>query len=116
LRVISRETRPCHFELVSRGVVLKHGADPNARASLRKRVHPGYSPKHDVENTYEYRNITPLAWGRRFHAKVFVSEPAMKLIEAAAGSSELIAAASFFSSSSYQHRHESVTRLMQSDQ
>ena len=26
---------------------------------------------------------TPLAWGRRFHAPVFVSEPAMRLIEQA---------------------------------
>jgi hypothetical protein len=25
--------------------------------------------------------VTALGWGRQFHAKVFVSEPAMKLIE-----------------------------------
>lgn len=66
-------------------LLLKHGADPNAHASLSKKLHPGYGPKYDVENTYEYRDVTPLAWGRRFHAKVFVSEPAMKLIEAAGG-------------------------------
>ncbi len=66
-------------------LLLAYGADPNARASLRKRLHPGYGPRYDVENTYEYRDITPLAWGRRFHAKVFVSEPAMKLIEEAGG-------------------------------
>lgn len=66
-------------------LLLEHGANPNAQASLRKKLHPGYGPKYDVENTYEYRNITPLAWGRRFHAKVFVSEPAMKLIEEAGG-------------------------------
>jgi hypothetical protein len=29
--------------------------------------------------------VTALEWGRQFHAKVFVSEPAMKLIEAAEG-------------------------------
>jgi hypothetical protein len=62
-------------------LLLDHGADPNIRASLRKKPHPGYSPKYDVETTYEYRNITPLGWGRQFHAKVFVSEPAMRLIE-----------------------------------
>ena len=66
-------------------LLLAHGADPNLRASLRKKLHPGYGPKYDVENTYEYRNVTPLAWGRRFHAKVFVSEPAMQLIEAGGG-------------------------------
>jgi hypothetical protein len=49
---------------------------------LRKKLHPGYAPRYDVENTYEYRNVTALDWGRQFHAKVFVSEPALKLIEA----------------------------------
>lgn len=62
-------------------LLLDAGADPNVRASLRKRLHPGYGPKLDVEKTYEYRNVTPLGWGRQFHAKVFVSEPAMRLIE-----------------------------------
>jgi len=66
-------------------LLLGYGADPNVRASLRKRLHPGYGPKYDVETTYEYRDITPLSWGRQFHAKVFVSEPAMKLIEEAGG-------------------------------
>jgi hypothetical protein len=61
-------------------LLLSHGADPNARASLRKKLHPGYGPKYDVERVYEYRDVTPLSWGRRFHAKVFVSKPAMKLI------------------------------------
>jgi ankyrin repeat protein len=61
-------------------LLLDHDADPNARASLRKKLHPGYGPEMDVENTYEYRDVTPLSWGKRFHAKVFVSEPAMKVI------------------------------------
>ena len=55
------------------------GANPNARASLRKQLHPGYAPKYDV-TMHEYRDITPLAWGALFHARVFVSEPAMRLI------------------------------------
>lgn len=63
-------------------LLLDHGADPNIRASLRKKLHPGYGPRFDVENTYEYRNVTALEWGRQFHAKMFVSEPALKLIEA----------------------------------
>lgn len=62
-------------------LLLDHGADPNVRASLRKKLHPGYGPKYDVETTYEYRDITPLGWGRQFHARVFVSEPAIRLIE-----------------------------------
>lgn len=62
-------------------LLLEYGADPNVRASLRKKLHPGYVDRFDVENTYEYRDVTALEWGRQFHAKMFVSEPAMKLIE-----------------------------------
>lgn len=62
-------------------LLLDHGADPNARASLRKQLHPGYGPKYDVKTRHEYRDVTPLSWGRRFHAPVFVSRPAMQLIE-----------------------------------
>ena len=62
-------------------LLLDAGADPNVRASLRKKLHPGYAPRFDTEKTYEYRNVTPLGWGRQFHAKMFVSEPAMRLIE-----------------------------------
>ncbi|HYJ88566.1 MAG TPA: hypothetical protein VEW46_21040 [Pyrinomonadaceae bacterium] len=61
-------------------LLLDHGANPNVRASLRKKLHPGYGPKYDVETLYEYRHVTPLSWGRRFHAQVFVSAPAMRLI------------------------------------
>ncbi len=40
-----------------------------------------YSPRYDVDTLHEYPDVTPLSWGKRFHAKVFVSEPAMRLIE-----------------------------------
>lgn len=62
-------------------LLLDHGADVTIRASLRKQLHPGYAPRYDTVNTYEYRDVTALEWGRQFHAKVFVSEPAMQLIE-----------------------------------
>ncbi len=57
-------------------LLLAHGADPNARASLRKQLHPGYGP----DTLHEYRDVTPLAWGQRFHNQLFVSRPAMRLI------------------------------------
>jgi hypothetical protein len=57
-------------------LLLDHGADPNVRASLRKQLHPGYGP----DTLHEYRDVTPLSWGRRFHSKIFVSEPALRLI------------------------------------
>jgi hypothetical protein len=62
-------------------LLLTHGANPNACASLRKQLHPGYGE----EEMHEYRNVTPLSWGQQFHRKVFVSEPAMKLIVASGG-------------------------------
>jgi len=62
-------------------LLLECGADPNARASLRKQLHPGYG--EDVLR--EYRDVTPLSWGARFHNKLFVSEPAMQLIEERGG-------------------------------
>jgi len=64
-------------------LLLDHGANPNARASLRKQLHPGYGPPPDV--LHEYRDVTPLSWGARFHNKLFVSEPAMRLIEERGG-------------------------------
>jgi hypothetical protein len=60
---------------------LERGADPNVRASILKRLHPG----HGDDSPHEYRDVTPLSWGRRFHAPIFVSKPAMRLIEEAGG-------------------------------
>ena len=57
-------------------LLLDHGANPNARASLRKQLHPGYGE----ETMHEYRDVTPLGWGQQFHRKEFVSEPALRLI------------------------------------
>lgn len=61
-------------------LLLKLGADVSVRASLRKKLHPGYAPRYDTENWHEYRDVTALEWGEQFHAKVFVSKPALKLI------------------------------------
>jgi hypothetical protein len=62
-------------------LLLERGADPNIRASIWKQLHPG----HGETTRHEYRNVTALSWGRRFHAPIFVSEPALRLIEAAGG-------------------------------
>lgn len=56
-------------------LLLDHGADPNARASLRKRLR-----FVEDETTHEYRDVTPLALGQRFHDQDWVSKPAMRLI------------------------------------
>jgi ankyrin repeat protein len=61
-------------------LLLDHGADPNARGSLRKRLR--FVPD---ESVHEYRDVTSLSWGERFHGPgshghTWVSEPAMRLI------------------------------------
>lgn len=58
-------------------LLLDHGADPNARASLRKQLHPGYGE----DTLHEYRDVTPYTWGERFHNQIFVSREAMRLLE-----------------------------------
>ena len=66
-------------------MLLAHGADPNARGSLRKQLHPGYGAEYGDQAMHEYRNVKPLSWGRQFHAKIFVSEPALRLISERGG-------------------------------
>lgn len=56
-------------------LLLDHGADPNARASLRKRLRFVAD-----ETMHEYRDVTPLAWGERFHNQEWVSRPVTRLI------------------------------------
>jgi hypothetical protein len=70
-----------HLEAPFTRLLLDHGADPNVRASLRKELHPGY----DTPGLYEYRDVTPLSWGRRFHGRIFVNEAALRMIEEAGG-------------------------------
>ncbi len=59
-------------------LLLDHGADPNVRASLRKELR--FVPDQSM---HEYRDVTALSWGRRFHGQKYhewVSQPAMQLI------------------------------------
>jgi hypothetical protein len=61
-------------------LLLDHGADPNARASIRKQLRFVAD-----ETMHEYRDVTPLEWGARFHGPgypghTWVSQPAMQLI------------------------------------
>jgi ankyrin repeat protein len=56
-------------------LLLDRGANPNARASLRKRLR-----FVGDESLRDYRDVTPLGWGQRFQRREFVSEPALRLI------------------------------------
>jgi len=61
-------------------LLLDHGAEPDVRASLRKRLR-----FVEDESMHEYRNVTPLEWGERFHDQDWVSKPVMRLIAERAG-------------------------------
>ena len=54
------------------------GADPNVRASLRPRLR-----FTDNETRHAYRDVAPLAWGRRFHGREGVNPAAMAAVETA---------------------------------
>jgi ankyrin repeat protein len=58
-------------------LLLDHGANPNIRASLQKKL-IGASD----ETLHTYRDVTPLEWGRQFHDRSFVDIAAMMLIAA----------------------------------
>jgi hypothetical protein len=61
-------------------LLLDHGADLNARASLRKRLR-----STDDDRMHEYRDVTPLAWGERFQDQDWVNPAAMRLISERSG-------------------------------
>ena len=56
-------------------LLLDHGADPKIRASLKKRLRFVAD-----ETPHEYRDVTPLDWGRQFHDQDWVSKPVMQLL------------------------------------
>lgn len=74
--VVSQPYRAhCREDAEFARLLLDHGADPNARASLRKQL------RGAEDNTmHEYRDVTPLAWGQQFHDQEWVSPSVMKLI------------------------------------
>ena len=63
-------------------LLLDRGADPNVRASLRSRLEEG----HGGGPLREYRDVTPLSWGERYDAKIFVSQESLRLVAARGGS------------------------------
>jgi ankyrin repeat protein len=56
-------------------LLLDHGADANACASLRKRLR-----FVEDETIHEYHDVTPLSWGQQFHDQDWVNKSVMRLI------------------------------------
>ena len=65
-------------------LLLDHGANPNARASLRARYTINYQADN-LTGTMEALDVTPIGWGRAFGYRLVVSEPAMRLVSEAGG-------------------------------
>ena len=62
-------------------LLLEHGAEPNVRVSLRKELHPGY----EIPGMREYRDVTAVSWGERFHFKKLVNRAAVEMIRERGG-------------------------------
>jgi len=61
-------------------LLLDRGADPNIRVSLRKRLR-----FVEDESLHEYRDVTPVAWSRRFHDQSWVNTQVVDLMLARGG-------------------------------
>lgn len=60
--------------------LLERGADPRARASLRKRLR-----FVDDETAHAYRDVTVREWGERFHDQAWVDRQVLAMVVAAGG-------------------------------
>lgn len=60
-------------------LLLEHGANPRARASLRKRLR-----FVEDESWHEYRDVDVVTWGERFHGLRWVNAAAMAAVRSAA--------------------------------
>jgi ankyrin repeat protein len=56
-------------------LLLDRGANPNVRVSMRKRLR-----FVDDESMHEYRDVTPLSWGKRFHDQAWINPAVMQLV------------------------------------
>jgi hypothetical protein len=59
-------------------LLLVHGADPNARATIRKQLRDVGDP--EKERMREYHNVTPIGYARQFQQPSWVNSPAIAAI------------------------------------
>lgn len=64
-------------------LLLENGANPNARATLRKQLKDMGDP--DLEAMREFHDVTPTQYARQFQVPDWVSEPALAALAAAGG-------------------------------
>jgi hypothetical protein len=59
-------------------LLLDHGANPNARATIRKQLRDMGNP--DKEIMREFHNVTPIGYAREFQEPAWVNGPAIAMI------------------------------------
>lgn len=64
-------------------ILLDHGANPNATATLRKQLRDIGDP--ELEKMFEFHDVTPTQYARQFQVQTWTSEPALAAIAAAGG-------------------------------
>jgi ankyrin repeat protein len=64
-------------------LLLKYGANPNARATIRKQLKDSGDP--EKEKMVEYHDVTPIGYAQRLQEPMWVSQPAVELLRAYGG-------------------------------
>jgi ankyrin repeat protein len=64
-------------------LLLQHGADPNARATIRKQLRD--MDEAEKEKTFEFHNVTPIGYAKQFQEPRWVSQAALELLKAQGG-------------------------------
>jgi hypothetical protein len=64
-------------------LLLSRGADPNARATLRKQLRDMGDP--EKERLHEFHNVTPTEYARQFQEPSWVNEAALTALSESGG-------------------------------
>jgi ankyrin repeat protein len=59
-------------------LLLDHGANPNARATIRKQLRDMGTPEKEI--MHEFHNVTPIGYARQFQEPAWVNGPAVAFI------------------------------------
>jgi ankyrin repeat protein len=59
-------------------LLLQHGANPNARATIRKQLRDMGDP--EIEKMHEYHNVTPIGYARHWPEPSWINTPAIAAI------------------------------------
>lgn len=67
-----------HFDASKAELLLRHRADPNVRATIRKQLR--YMGNPDLEKMIEFHAVTAIGFARQFQVPAWVNEPSISVI------------------------------------